>query len=107
VSNKGRGAAAEHALRPGGVLHACGGLGGGGATWRSAERASAGREAAAQVLGRHVARGKAAWRRRVRGTWPARAAGAAQRRNRGVGLEVDEGGSVCNFLKVQGPHYKA
>jgi hypothetical protein len=40
------------------------------------EPAGAG-EAAARTLGRHVARGKAARRRRVRGTWPARAAGAA------------------------------
>jgi hypothetical protein len=37
-----------------------GGSGGGGATWRSAERASVGREEAARVLGRHVALREAA-----------------------------------------------
>jgi hypothetical protein len=48
------------------------------------EPAGAG-EGVAQTLGRHMVREKAARRRRVHGTWPARAAGAAQRRNRGAG----------------------
>jgi hypothetical protein len=48
------------------------------------EPAGAGK-AAAQTLVRHVVRGKAAHGRRVHSTWPARAAGAAQRRNRGAG----------------------
>jgi hypothetical protein len=34
------------------------------------------------VLGRHVARGKAARGRPVSGTWPARAAGVERRENR-------------------------
>jgi hypothetical protein len=73
-----------------------GGLGDSGATWRAEERASARWEAAAQGLGRHVARGKAARGRQVRNTWPARAAGPDASTNRGgEGLEVeDKGGSV-------------
>jgi hypothetical protein len=39
-------------------------------------------EAAAQVLGRHMERGKAARGRPVRGTWPARAAAVGRRENR-------------------------
>jgi hypothetical protein len=38
----------------------------------------------------------------VRGTWPARAEKTESR-----GLEVDEGGSICNFPKVLGLLYKA
>jgi hypothetical protein len=44
-----------------------------------------GGEAAARMQGRHVVREKVARRRRVHGTWPARALGVAQRRNRGAG----------------------
>jgi hypothetical protein len=69
-----------------------GGSGDGGATWRGRSRPARGREAAAQVLGRHVARGKAARGRRVRSTWPAKRRGRARAENRGgEGLEVDEG----------------
>jgi hypothetical protein len=52
-----------------------GGSGGGGVTWSSEERASAGWGAAARVLGRHVAQREAARGQLVLGTWPARAAG--------------------------------
>jgi hypothetical protein len=110
VSKEGHGAAAEHALRPGEALHVRagagdaggtrGGSGGGGATWRGGSRPARGLEGGGQGAGGHVARGKVARRRRVRGTWPARAAGVVQRRNRGGGLEVDEGGAICNFQKV-------
>jgi hypothetical protein len=55
----------------------------------------------------HVARGKAARGRLVRGTWPARAAGRWAEKRRRRGLEVDEGGSICNFPKVQGLLCKA
>jgi hypothetical protein len=48
-------------------------------------------KAAARVLGRHVARGKAAWGRPVRGTWPARAVGRRAEKTESRGLEVDEG----------------
>jgi hypothetical protein len=44
--------------------------------------------------------------RLVCGTWPMRAAGSGAEKQR-RGLEVDEGGSVCNFPKVQGLHCKA
>jgi hypothetical protein len=64
------------------------------------------REAAARTQGRHVARGKAAWGRWVRGTWPAKRRRCVGQRNRG-GVEVDEVGSVCTFPKVQGLHCKA
>jgi hypothetical protein len=84
-----------------------GGSGGDGATWKSEGRASAGWGAAAQVLGRHMARGKAARGQQVLGTWPARAAGSGREENRGGGLEVDEGGLNCKFPKVQGLHCKA
>jgi hypothetical protein len=43
----------------------------------------------------------------VLGTWPARAAGVGRRENRERGLEVDEGGLICNLSKVQGLHCKA
>jgi hypothetical protein len=85
MSKEDRGAAAEHVLRLGEALRARAGAGnaastggssgGGGTTWKGEKRASAGWEAAARTLGRHVARGKAAWGRQRRGTWPARAAG--------------------------------
>jgi hypothetical protein len=39
---------------------------------------------AAQTLGRHVAQLRAARRRQVRSTWPARAAGRRAQRNRGA-----------------------
>jgi hypothetical protein len=55
-----------------------GGSGGGGVMWRGEERASTGWGAAAQVLGRHVVRGKAARGQRVRGTWPVKRRGRAR-----------------------------
>jgi hypothetical protein len=61
-----------------------GGSGGGGATWRGRSRPARAGEAAARVLGRHVARLRAAQGRPVRGTWPARAAGRWAQRNRGA-----------------------
>jgi hypothetical protein len=61
------------------------GSGGGGVTWRSEERASAGWGAATRVLGRHVAQGKAARWQLVLGTWPARATGVGQRGKQGKG----------------------
>ncbi|PUZ39687.1 hypothetical protein GQ55_9G354000 [Panicum hallii var. hallii] len=70
------------------------------------ERASAGWGAAAQVLGRHVARGKAARGQQELGTWPVRAVGSGREETRGGGLEVDEGGLSCNFPNVQGLHCK-
>jgi hypothetical protein len=45
------------------------------AAWQGEEMASMGWGSAAQTLGRHVARGKAARRRRVRSTRPARVVG--------------------------------
>jgi hypothetical protein len=59
-----------------------------------------GGEAAARTQGRHVVREKAARRWRVHGTWPARATGAAQRRNRGAGAGGGRRGPVCNFSKL-------
>jgi hypothetical protein len=94
VSKEDHRAAAEHVLRPGEAQRARAGAGdaggtrggssGGGATWRGEERASGGRGSGGGDAG--AARGvrKAARRRRVHGTWPARAAGAAQRRNGGA-----------------------
>jgi hypothetical protein len=83
-----------------------GSSGDGGVMWRSRERASAGWEAAGTVLERHVAQ-----RRAARGSWgsenqPARAAGSAQRETERGGLQVDEGGLICNSPKVQGLYYK-
>jgi hypothetical protein len=49
-----------------------GGSGGGSATWRGRSRPARGREATVRVLGRHVARLRAARGWRVRGTWPAK-----------------------------------
>jgi hypothetical protein len=68
-----------------------GGSGGGGATWRGRSRLARAGEAAARVLGRLVARLRAARGRPVRGTWPARAAGRRAEKQRSRGLEVDEG----------------
>jgi hypothetical protein len=74
----------------------------GGGTWRGEERASARWEAAAQGLGRHVARGKAARGRWVCSTWPARAAGSGASRNRGGdGLEVEDKGGFVIFQKYR------
>jgi hypothetical protein len=84
-----------------------GGSGGGGATWKSEEGASRGREAAGGVQERHVARREAARGSWGSGTWPAKAAGAAQRKTERGGLEVDEEGLFCNSPKVQGLYYKA
>jgi hypothetical protein len=75
--------------------------------WRSMERASAGWGAAGAVLERHVARREAARGSWGLGTWPAKAAGAAQRETERGGLEVDEEGLICNSPKVQGLHCKA
>jgi hypothetical protein len=52
---------------------------GGGATWRSRERANAGWGAAGAVLERHVAQRRAARGSWSSGNWPTRAAGSAQR----------------------------
>jgi hypothetical protein len=74
--------------------------GDGGATWRRAERASAGREAASGVLRRHVARRKAARGSRSSAHgWRGRRHRAERKTERG-GLEVDEGGLSCKFPKV-------
>jgi hypothetical protein len=95
VSKEDRTVTAEHVLRPIEVLRARagagdaggmrGGSGGGGATWRGGNKPARGQGAAARVLGWHVAQLSAARGRWVHGTWPARAAGAEQRRNRGAG----------------------
>jgi hypothetical protein len=55
-----------------------GGSGDGGATWRGRSRPARGQEAAARVLGRHVARLRAARGWPVRGTWPAKWRGRAR-----------------------------
>jgi hypothetical protein len=82
-----------------------GGPGGGGATWETQKKPTRGREAAGPVLGRHVAQPRAARRWRGCCTWPVRAAEAAQRGNRGAGAGGGRRGLVCDFPKVQGPHY--
>jgi hypothetical protein len=94
VSKEDRRATAEHVLRPRETLRVRagagdtgsmrGGSGGCGATWSGGNKPSRGRGAAVRVLGWHVAQFKAARGWWVHGTWPARAAGAAQRRNRGA-----------------------
>jgi hypothetical protein len=61
-----------------------GGSGGGGARWRGRSRPAWAGEATARVLGRHVARLRAARGWPVRGTWPAWAAGRRAQRNRGA-----------------------
>jgi hypothetical protein len=76
--------------------------GGRGATWRGEDRASARWEAAAQVLGWHVARGKAAWGRQVRGTWPARAAGVGRREIEEEGTQGRRRGICLQFPKNAG-----
>jgi hypothetical protein len=57
-------------------------------------------KAAAQTQGRHVALGKAVRGWQVHCTWPARAAARRVEETESRGLEVDEGGAICNFLKV-------
>jgi hypothetical protein len=94
VSKEDRRAIAEHVLRPREALHMQagagdgggmrGGSGGGGATWRGGNKPARGRGAAARVLGWHLAQLRAARGWWVHSTWPARAVGAAQRRNRGA-----------------------
>jgi hypothetical protein len=74
-----------------------GGSGGCGATWRSRERASAGCGAVGAVLERHVARRERRESRWGSGNRPVRAAGSGAERSRVGGLEVDEGGLVCNL----------
>jgi hypothetical protein len=61
--------AREQELAAGGCR---GGSGDGGATWRGRSGPARGREAAARVLGRHVARLRVARGRPVRGIWPAK-----------------------------------
>jgi hypothetical protein len=95
VSKEDRRAIADNVLRPREALRTRagagdaggmrGGSGGSGATWRGGNKRAQGRGAAARVLGWHVAQLRAARGRWMHGTWPARAAGAAQRRNRGAG----------------------
>jgi hypothetical protein len=63
-----------------------GGLGSGGATCRSRERASAGWGAAGAVLEQHVVQRRAARGSWSSGNWPVRAAGSAQG-------ETERGGS--------------
>jgi hypothetical protein len=81
--------------------------GDGGMTWRSAERASAGREAAGGVLRRHVARRKAARGSRSSAHGRRGRRDRAERKTERGGLEVDKGGPGCNFPKVKGLHCKA
>jgi hypothetical protein len=50
-----------------------------------------------RVLGRHAVQREAAQGQQVLDTWPARAAGLGRRENRERGLEVDEGGLICNL----------
>jgi hypothetical protein len=69
--------------------------------------ASAGREAAAGVQERHVARREVARGQLELGTWPARAAGSGREKTERGGLEVDKGEPSCNFVKVQGLYCKA
>jgi hypothetical protein len=87
VSKKGRGAAAEHALRPGEALRARAGAvnTGGGVTWRGAERASAGRGSGGADAG--AARGARKGGAGAAGAQHMAGEGdeAAQRRNRGGG----------------------
>jgi hypothetical protein len=93
VSKDGHRATAEHALRPGGVLHARAGAGdaGGtrdgtgtvGATWGEQKRASAGLGRRLRGRGGHVDWCRAALGRRGRGTWPAE-------RRRPAGGETEE-----------------
>jgi hypothetical protein len=61
-----------------------GGSGGGGATWRGRSTPARAGEAAARVLGLHVAWLRAARGRSVHGTWPARAVGRRAQKNRGA-----------------------
>jgi hypothetical protein len=56
-----------------------GGLGGGSATWRGRERASAGRVSGGRGAGGHVARRRAARGSWGSGKWPAKAAGSRAR----------------------------
>jgi hypothetical protein len=84
-----------------------GGSGDGGAMWRGRSRPAQGREGGGQGVGGHVAQLRAARGQWVHGTWPAKRRWCVRQRNRGGGVEVDEGGSVCNFPKVQGLHCKA
>jgi hypothetical protein len=106
TSSQERGTAGESCCWQAGSTR--GGSGGGGATWISEERASAGWGAASRVLGRHVAQREAAWAQLVLGTWPARAAGhGREQKQREEGAGGRRRGLSCNFPKVQGLHCKA
>jgi hypothetical protein len=81
---------------------------GGGVTWSSEERASAGWGAAARVLGRHMVRREVARGQLVLSTWPARAAGhGREQKQREEGAGGRRRGLCCNFPKVQGLQCKA
>jgi hypothetical protein len=77
-----------------------GGSGGGGATWRGRSRPARGREAAARVLGRHVARLRAARGRRVHCTWPAKRRGVGRRETEEEGAGGRRRGLKCESPKV-------
>jgi hypothetical protein len=81
--------------------------GDGGAMGRSVQRASAGREAAGGVLRRHVAQRKAARGSRSSAHGRQGRRDQAERKTERGGLEVDEGGLICNLSKVQALHCKA
>jgi hypothetical protein len=80
---------------------------GGGATWRSEERASVGWGASVRVLGRHVAQREAARGSRCSAHGRRGRRDRAERKIERGGLEVDEEGPSCNLSKVQGLHCKA
>jgi hypothetical protein len=100
VSKEGRRATAEHALRPGGVLHVRagagdagsmrGGTGSGGATWGEQKRASAGLGRRRRGRGEHVDWCRAALGRRGRCTWPTEQRQRAGRETEEVGLEEED-----------------
>jgi hypothetical protein len=94
----------EQLLATGGVR---GGSGGGGATWRGEDRASAGWGTAARALERHVAQRRARAGQQVRGTWPAKAAGftGTSRAEEGR-LEVEDRGYSVILQKYKGSTVK-
>jgi hypothetical protein len=65
--------------------------------WRSRERASAGWGAAGAVLERHVARSRAARGQLGLRKSAGEGGGVGLERSTAGGLEVDEGGLVCNL----------
>jgi hypothetical protein len=114
VCKEGRGAATERALRPGEVLRTRAGAGSQRQSWRLGRRR---RDVERQEQASARPRRQQARRRRARGIaqngagvvgaqhMASEAARCVGQRNGGV--DVDEGGSVCNFPKVQGLHCKA